>query len=177
MCKCTTVFIHSLVERNLCGFQFLVMMNETAMNIGEKMSLWWDEEILCYMCRSGTAGFWCRYIPIFLWSAYWLPMWLFKFTLPPAMEEWYHYSTSLPAWAVPWVFDFSHFNSPKMESQSQFDCISLIAKDIEHFLKCLLVIRDSHVENSLFRYVPHYLTVLFGLLILHLLCIFIYFGY
>ena len=38
-------------------------------------------------------------------------------------------------------------------------CISLMAKDFEHFLKCLLAILDSSVESSLFRSVPHYLKL------------------
>ena len=36
-------------------------------------------------------------------------------------------------------------------------CISLMGKDVEHFLKCLSVILDSSVESSLFRSVPHFL--------------------
>ena len=38
MCKCAIMFIYSLVERNLCCFQFLVMMNEAAVNTGSKCS-------------------------------------------------------------------------------------------------------------------------------------------
>ena len=34
-------------------------------------------------------------------------------------------------------------------------CISLMAKDADYFLKCLLAIWDSSVENSLFSSVPH----------------------
>ena len=40
-------------------------------------------------------------------------------------------------------------------------CISLIAKEVEHDLKCLLAIRRSSVVNSLFRSVPHFLIGLF----------------
>ena len=35
--------------------------------------------------------------------------------------------------------------------------ISLMAKDIEHFLKCLSAILDLSVKSSLFRSVPHIL--------------------
>ena len=42
--------------------------------------------------------------------------------------------------------------------------ISLIAKDVEHDLKCLLAIRSSF-ENSLFSSVPHFLTGLIRVLV------------
>ena len=44
-------------------------------------------------------------------------------------------------------------------------CISLIAKDVEHDLKCLLAIRSSSVENSLFSSVPHFLIGLIRVLV------------
>jgi hypothetical protein len=40
-----------------------------------------------------------------------------------------------------------------------------MAKDADHFFKCVSAIRDSSVENSLFRSVPCYLIGSFGLLI------------
>ena len=43
-------------------------------------------------------------------------------------------------------------------------CISLIAKEVEHDLKCLLIICTSSVENSLFSSVPHFLTGLIRVL-------------
>ena len=43
-----------------------------------------------------------------------------------------------------------------MESQSCFDLISLMTKDVEHFFKCLSAILDSSVESSLLRSVPHF---------------------
>ena len=44
-------------------------------------------------------------------------------------------------------------------------CIFLIAKDAEHFLKCLSAFLISSIENSLFSYVPHFLIGLFGVLV------------
>ena len=44
-------------------------------------------------------------------------------------------------------------------------CISLIAKEVEHDLKCLLAIRSSSVVNSLFRSVPHFLIGLIRVLV------------
>ena len=36
--------------------------------------------------------------------------------------------------------------------------ISLMTKDVEHFLKCLSAILDSSVESSLFRSVLHFVN-------------------
>ena len=44
-------------------------------------------------------------------------------------------------------------------------CISLIAKDVEHDLKCLLAIGSSSVENSMFRSAPHFLIGLIRVLV------------
>ena len=38
-------------------------------------------------------------------------------------------------------------------------CISLMTKDVEHFLKCLSAILDSSVESSLFRSVLHFFFI------------------
>ena len=38
-------------------------------------------------------------------------------------------------------------------------CISLMTKDIEHFLKCLSAILDSSVESFLFRSVLHFFFI------------------
>jgi hypothetical protein len=51
-----TFFIHSLVEEHLCCFQFLPIMNKAAMNIVEKVSLWYSGTSFEYMSRSGIAG-------------------------------------------------------------------------------------------------------------------------
>ena len=44
-------------------------------------------------------------------------------------------------------------------------CISLIAKAVEHDLKCRLAIQSSSVENSLFRSVPDFLIGLITVLV------------
>ena len=44
-------------------------------------------------------------------------------------------------------------------------CISLIAKEVEHDLKCLLDIRSSSVVNSLFSSVHHFLIGLIRVLV------------
>ena len=44
-------------------------------------------------------------------------------------------------------------------------CISLITKEVEHDLKCLLAIRSLSVVNSLFTSVPHFLIGLIRVLV------------
>ena len=44
-------------------------------------------------------------------------------------------------------------------------CISLKAKDVEHFLRCFSVIRYSSIENFLFKSVPHFIIGLFNSLV------------
>ena len=44
-------------------------------------------------------------------------------------------------------------------------CISLIAKEVVHDLKCLLAIQSSSVVNSLFSSVPHFLIGLIRVLV------------
>jgi hypothetical protein len=43
-------------------------------------------------------------------------------------------------------------------------CISLMIKDVEHFLKCCSAMRYSSGENTLFSSVPHFLTGIFDFL-------------
>jgi hypothetical protein len=49
------------------------------------------------------------------------PEWLYNFTHPSAMEGCPPASASWPEWAVSCVFDVSHSDRCKMESQSHFD--------------------------------------------------------
>ena len=53
-------------------------------------------------------------------------------------------------------------------------CISLMTKDVEHFLKCLSAILDSFVESSLFRSVLNFLLdyLFFWCQVSWVLCIF-----
>ena len=44
-------------------------------------------------------------------------------------------------------------------------CMSVITKDIEHFFKCFLAIRQPSVENYLFSTAPHFKIGLFVLLV------------
>ena len=53
-------------------------------------------------------------------------------------------------------------------------CISLMSKDVEHFLKCFLAVWDSSVENVLFSSVLHFLIELFRILMSIFWIIFIF---
>ena len=61
------------------------------------------------------------------------PEWLYQLAIPPAMEECFSFSTSLPASAVTCVFDLSHYDWSELETQGCLICISLMTKGVEHF--------------------------------------------
>ncbi|EGV99549.1 hypothetical protein I79_002234 [Cricetulus griseus] len=58
--------IHSSVGGHHVCFQFLVITNNTAMNMVEQMSLLYECVSFGYIPKSGIAGFCGRLIPIFL---------------------------------------------------------------------------------------------------------------
>ena len=80
------------------------------------------------------------------------------------MEEYSPFSTSLPACAVPLVFDLSHPDWFKVES---LGCFDLHFSD-EYYFKSFSDIQDSSVENSLFSSLPHFLIGVF-------VCLFFFF--
>ena len=51
------------------------------------------------------------------------------------MEQCSPCSTSLPAFAVTWIYDLKYSNGYKMETQSVLPCISLMTKEFIHFFK------------------------------------------
>ena len=55
-------------------------------------------------------------------------------------------------------------------------CISLMTKDVVHFLKCLSAILDSSVESSLFRSVLHFFNWIMCSFGVQFLEFFVYFG-
>ena len=89
------------------------------------------------------------------------------------MEECSLYHTSSPAQAVISVFDLGH---SYRNLRVVFICISLMAKDVEYFLKCLSSILDSSVESSLFRSVFHFLNWIICSFDDQFLEFFVYFG-
>ena len=101
-------FIHSSVDIHLGCFHVLAIVNSAAMNNGIHVSF----SILVsswYMPRSGIAGSYGDFIPSFFKeSPYCLPLWLYQFTFPPAMQEGSLLSTPSSAFIVCRLFDDGH---------------------------------------------------------------------
>ena len=153
-----TFFNHSSIEGHLGCFQVLAITNSAATNIFEQMLLRCDRASLGYIPKSGIAGSWGRLTPSFLrnsqtdfhsgcTSLYSHHQWMRAPLTPHPLQH----RLSL------FFFYFSYSDRCKMVLKVVLICISLIAKEIEHDLKCLLAIRTSSAENSLFRSAPHFL--------------------
>jgi hypothetical protein len=95
-------YIHSSVERHLGSFQLLAIINKAAMNIGEHVSLLQVGTSSGYMPRSGIIGSSDSTMSNFLRNHQtdFQSGWLYQLAIPPAMEEYSSFSTSLPAYAV-----------------------------------------------------------------------------
>ena len=85
-------------------------------------------------------------------TSYWFPKWLYEFALPPSVKE--KLSLIFLILAI--------LSGVRWYLKVVFICISLIAKDIEHFLQCHSAILISSIENFLFSSVLHFLISLFG---------------
>jgi hypothetical protein len=92
-----------------------------------------------------------------------------QFAILPAMEECSSLSTCSPTYAVNCVFDLSHTDWYKVESQDGFICISMITKNFQHFFRCCSTIQDSLVVNSQFTSISHFLIGLFGFFVINFL--------
>jgi hypothetical protein len=77
--------------------------------------------------------------------------WFYQLAIPPAMEEWFSFSTSSPVSVITFGCDLR----PKVKIGVRWNlrvilvCISLMTKDVEHFFRCFSAIGDSSVENSI----------------------------
>ena len=152
-----TFFNHSSMEGHLGCFQVLAITNSAAMNIVEQMLLWYNRASLGYIPKSGIAGSWGKLTPSFLrnrhtdfhsgcTSLHSHQQWMSVPLIPHPLQH----RLSLV------FFNLANLTAVKWYLIVVLICISLIAKEIEHDLKCLLVIRSSSVENSLFSSVPHH---------------------
>ena len=103
-------------------FQFLATMNRASVSMAEQVSLWYSEVTFGYIPKSGIAGSWGRSISNF--PRNWFPQWLYKFSLPPTVNECSSYSTSSPAWDVNYFVALSHSDKYKMKSRSSLTYIN-----------------------------------------------------
>ena len=130
-------FIHSSVEGHLGCFQFLTIMNKTAMNIVEQVSLWYGGASFGHMPRSGIAGSWGRTIPTFLGnlqidfqssctSLHSHQQWRSVLLAPHPHQ--YMLSIEFLILAI--------LMGVRWNLTIVLICISLMTKEVEHFLRC-----------------------------------------
>ena len=159
-------YIHSSVEGHLGCFQFLAITNSAAMNIVEHMSLLYECASFGYTPRSGITGSCGRLIPIFLRSRH--------TDFQSGCTSWHSHQQrrKVPLSPHPLQHKLSLvflilaiLTGVRWYLRVVLSCISLMAKDFEHFLKCLSAISVSSVVNSLFSSAPHFLISLFGVLV------------
>ena len=142
--------IHSLVKWHLGCFQVLFIMNNAAMRTAEQVSLWYDWESFGYVLKSGIAGF------LTFWeTAILISKAVVQACTPTSSGRVFpllHILSSITCHQCFWSWPFWQVWDGISELFVLI-YISLMVKDVEHFLKSLLVIWDSSVESSLFRFV------------------------
>lgn len=84
-----------------------------------------------------------------------------RFLLPAAIEEYSLYSTASLAWDVIVLLVFAILTGVRWNLKVILICIWLMAKDVHYFFKWFSIICSSSTENCLFKYVFHFLTVMF----------------
>ena len=152
--------IHFSVEGHLGCFQVLAMTNKAAMNIVEHMSLWHDWASFGYIPKSGITGSWGRLFPNFLRNCHTDIQ--RGFTTLHSHQQ----CRSVPFTPLPLQHKLSSvfcilaiLTSVRWNLRVVFIWISLMTKDVEHFLKCLSVILDSSAESSPFRSILHFFFI------------------
>jgi hypothetical protein len=114
--------IHSSDEGHLGFFQLVANIKMAAMNIAEHVSLLYVGVSFGYMPRSGIAGSsGSNYVQFSKKPPDWFWEWLYQLAIPPTRRSVLLFSTSSSASAVTWVFDLSHSDWSKVESQGCFD--------------------------------------------------------
>ena len=163
-------FIHSSVERHLGCFQVLAMTNKAAVNIVEHMSLWHNWASFEYIHKSGITGSWGRLFPNFLRNCHTdiqrgctnLNSHQQCRSVPFSPQPLQHKLSSM-------FLILAFLTGVRWNLRVVLICISLIAKDVEHFLKYLSAVLDSSVENILFKSVLHFVIRLCVLLMTNFL--------
>jgi hypothetical protein len=157
-------YIHSSVEGHLDSFQLLAIINKTAMNILEHVSLL-PGGTSGYIPRRGTSGSSSSTMSNFLRNRQ--TDFQSGCTNLQSHQQW----RSVPLSPHP----CQHLLSPKFlilailtgvrwSLRVVLICISLMIKDAEHFFRYFSVIQYSSGANSLFRSEPHFLMGLFDFL-------------
>ena len=150
--------IHSSIVGHLGYRQLLAITKKAAMNIVEHVFLWHGGASFGYMIKSGTAGSSSRSISNFLRN---LQIYFQSgCTSLQSYQQWRNVPLS--------PYPHQHLLSleflilvvligVRWNLRVLLICIVLMTKDVEHFFKYFSAVRDSSVENSLFRSVPHFL--------------------
>ena len=143
--------IHSSVEGNLDSFHLLAIINLTATNIVEHVSLLHVGASFGYMPRSGIAGSSGRTISNFLRNHQ------IDFQNGCTSLQSHQHWRSVPLSPHPWQHLLSHeylilpfLTGVRWNLRVVLICISLMTKDVEHFFSSFSAICDSTGENSLF---------------------------
>jgi hypothetical protein len=142
-------YIHSSVEGHLGSFQHLAILNKATINIVAHVSLLKVGTSSGYMTRGGIARSLGNTMSNFLSDC----------TSLQSHQQWrsvplsphHHQHLQSPEFLILAIQTGGRYNL-----RGVWICISLMMKDIEHFLRCFSAIRDSPVENSLFSSVPHF---------------------
>ena len=149
--------IHSSTEGHLGSFQLLAIINRAAMNIVVHVSLLYIGVSLGYIPRSGIAGSSGSTMSNFLRNRQ-TDFQSSCISLKPH-QQW----RSVPLSEQPrqhllssefWILAI--LTGVRWTLRVVLICISLMAKDVEHFLSCFSAIPYSSIENVLFSSVPHF---------------------
>jgi hypothetical protein len=148
--------IHSSVERESGFFQLLTSINKAAMNIVKHVSFLPVGTSSGYMPRRGIAGSSGSIMSNFLRNCQ--TDFQSGCTSLQSNQQW----RSVPLSPHP----HQHLLSPEFlilailtgvrwNLRVVLSCISMMIKDVEHFLRCFSAIQYSSGENSLFSSEPH----------------------
>ena len=163
---CHTFRIHFSVEGHVDSFQLLAIINKAAMNMLEHVSLLEFGAYFGYMSRSGIAGFSGSTMSNFLRNCQ------TDFHCGCTSLQPYQQWRSVPLSPHPRQHLLSLeflilaiLTGVRWNLRVVLICISLMTKDVKHFLRCFSAIQYSSIENFLFSSVPRFLIGLFDSLV------------
>jgi hypothetical protein len=154
--------IHSSVEGHLGSFQLLAIINKAAMNTVEHLSFLLVGTSSEHMPRRGIAGSSGSTMSNFLRNGQ--TDFQSGCTSLQSHQQW----RSVPLsphlhqhLLSPEFLNLAILTGVRWNLRVVLICISLMIKDVEHFLRCFSAIQYSSGENSLFSSEPHFLMGLF----------------